>query len=248
MAYYDYVAGKKRVEEILDNKLEIIYQDKVPSDDEFTFINGYYSWVTGLFVDIRDSSTLFSNEDNETISKIIRSLTSEVIDILLKDDNLREIGIRGDCVYAIYTTPTKGDIYEVADKSFYVNTYMGMLNNLLLKRNYPTIKVGIGVATAKELVVKAGRKNSGINNKVWIGDAVAKASNLSSLGNKSLIPPICTQPIVYSELSYLNFIEQLVNNSGEQAKSWFKKEYSPEHNFYYHADVVITNFNDWIHS
>lgn len=29
----------------------------------------------------------------------------EVIEILRVDENLREIGIRGDCVYAIYTTP-----------------------------------------------------------------------------------------------------------------------------------------------
>ena len=53
MAYYDYKAGKKRVDGILNNKLEIIKKDKLPKDDEFTFDNGYYSFVTGVFVDIR---------------------------------------------------------------------------------------------------------------------------------------------------------------------------------------------------
>ena len=77
--------------------------------------------MTAVFVDIRSSSQLFSEEDKG--SKIIRSFTSEIIEILGDDDNLREIGIRGYCVYAVYTTPKKSDIYEVADKTFYINTY-----------------------------------------------------------------------------------------------------------------------------
>ena len=64
------------------------------------------------------------------------------------------------------------------------------------------------MSTAKELVVKAGRKNASINNKVWIGDVVTKASNLSSLGNKDGV-----LPIIFSELSYINFIEKLVENT-----------------------------------
>ena len=107
MATYDYKEGKKRIESILDNELEVVEQDKVPKDEEFTFSNGYYSWVSAIFVDIRDSSSLFAEEDKEKVSKVIRSFTSEVIEILRKDDNLREIGIRGDCVYAIYTTPSE---------------------------------------------------------------------------------------------------------------------------------------------
>ena len=101
MANYDYKAGKKRVKEILDNNLEIIEQDKLPSIDELTFDNGYKSWVGAIFVDIRNSTSLFTEEDKEKISKIIRSFTSEIIEILRDDDNLREIGIRGDCVYEV---------------------------------------------------------------------------------------------------------------------------------------------------
>ncbi len=241
MSVYDYKAGKIRVKEILDNRLEVIEQDKLPSDKEFTFNNGYYSWVTGIFVDIRDSSSLFSDEDKEKVSKIIRSFTSEIIEILRNDDNLRAIGIRGDCVYAIYTTPKQNDVYEVANKTFYVNTYMKMLNKLLSDKKYPTISVGIGVATAKELVVKAGRKDVNINDKVWIGDAVTKASNLSSLGNKSGI-----RTLVYSELTYDNFIDQLVEDSGDEAKNWFSKHSYTEYGTYYDANLIKTEFNDWI--
>lgn len=179
MSTYDFKAGKVRVEEILSNRTEVIEQDNIPNDSQFTYENGYYGWVSAIFVDIRDSTALFQNSDKVIVSKIIRCFTSEIIEILRYDDNLREIGIRGDCVYAIYTTPSQDDIYEIADKSFYINSYISELNALLLKKEYPQLRIGIGVSTAQELVVKAGRKNTGICNNVWIGKAVTTASNLS---------------------------------------------------------------------
>ncbi len=190
MAAYDYQKGKDRIEAILDENADVIERNKLPRESEFTFDNAYKSWVTGLFIDIRESTKLFSQENKKEVSRLIRAFTSEIIEILRldgqanPDENLREIGIRGDCVYGIYTTPQKNDVYEVADKAFYVNTFMKMLNQLLENAGYPTIKVGIGVSTAQELVVKAGRKNVGINNLVWIGSAVTKASKYSGLGNK----------------------------------------------------------------
>jgi class 3 adenylate cyclase len=241
MASYDYKAGKVRIKEILDNNLDVIEQSKVPSDSEFTFDNGYYSWVSSIFVDIRKSSQLFADEDKEKVSKIIRSFTSEIIEILRKDDNLREIGIRGDCVYAIYTTPSKDNIYELADKTFYINTFMKMLNKLLSDKNYPTISVGIGMSTAEELVVKAGREDVGINSKVWIGKAVTTASNLSSLGSKNGL-----KQIVFSSCSYNNFIDELVSRSGEKAKEWFTQRYSSSYGTYYDANIIKTDFDDWI--
>lgn len=46
MAYYEYKKGKDRIVAILDNKLEVVEKDELPSDDSFTFNNGYYSWVS----------------------------------------------------------------------------------------------------------------------------------------------------------------------------------------------------------
>ncbi|WP_156286196.1 adenylate/guanylate cyclase domain-containing protein [Oceanivirga salmonicida] len=242
MAYYNYIEGKKRLEEILDNKLEIVEKQTVPSDENFTFSKAYYSWVTAIFVDVRDSSKLFSsNEKNkEKIAKVIQGFTSEVIEILRNDQNLREIGIRGDCVYAIFSTPTQYDIVELAHKTFYINTYMKMLNKLLEKRDLPRIKVGIGMSAAEELVIKAGRKNTGINSKVWIGEAVSQASNLSNIGNKD-----DSNGLVYSKVAYNNFIDHLDNNIKEN----FKYDYSFKYGIgYYSADLVSSNFNDWIDS
>lgn len=102
MSVYDYKQGKNRVESIFDNYMEIEEKDRLPSDENFTFENGYLSWVTAIFVDIRDSTSLFANNDEPT-AKVVRAFTSEIIEILRNDENIREIGIRGDCVYAIYT-------------------------------------------------------------------------------------------------------------------------------------------------
>lgn len=242
MGTYDYRKGKKRIEDILDNELEVIEQSEVPTDSAFTFTNGYYSWVSAIFVDVRKSSILFADKDKEKVSKIIRSFTSEIIEILRNDDNLREIGIRGDCVYGIYTTPQKNDIFELADKTFYINTYMEMLNNLLNERCFPKIKVGIGMSTAQELVVKAGRKDVGINSKVWIGKAVTRASNFSSIGNKN-----GNSALTYSSCSYINFIDKLQErNPKEDVKEWFKYHLDEGDGAYYTANIIKKDFDSWI--
>lgn len=247
MNNYDYREGKKRIDEILKSNLEIEVVDLLPEDKSFTYVNGYKSWVSAIFVDIRDSTTLFQDEDEVKISKMVRSFTSEVIRILRRtsydkiDDKLREIGIRGDCVYAIYSTPTQGDILNLAFKTFYINTFIEMLNTLLTNNNYPTVKVGVGLSSSLELVVKAGQKGTGISNNVWIGKAVTSASNLSSIGNKGMV-----KTLVFSELSYNNFIDLFVNQYGDDKKNLFSKETSIRFGEYYHGSVIITEFSEWI--
>ena len=236
---YDYKQGKKRIEKILDSDLKVL-EEKIPSDEKFTFSNGYYDWVSAIFVDIRKSSEIFSNENKVHVSKMIRSFTSEVIEILRNAENLREIGIRGDCVYAIYNTPNTKDEYEIANIAFYINTLMKMLNIILLSRGLKKINVGVGVATAKELVIKAGREGVGINNKVWIGEAVTKASNLSSLGLKD-----GNESLIFSLSSYEHFIDSMIK-SDSNAPLWFEKKYSNTYGYYYSANVIKTEFNDWI--
>ena len=244
MADYDYKAGKQRLEEILDNDMEVVEQDKLPNDDDFTFTNGYYSWVSAIFVDMRDSTELCADEDKEKLAKVFRSFSSEIIEILRDDDNLREIGIRGDCVYAVYTSPLKTDIYECADKCFYVNTFMKMLNKLLKQHSLPEIKVGIGLSSAQELVVKAGRKGVGINSKIWIGKAVTRACHYANYGNKDGNPAI-----VFGSCSYNNMIDQLIKNDPDKnPKGWFTYHKDEGEGDYYTADIIKTEFDNWINS
>lgn len=236
---YDYKEGKKRVQEILNNRLSV-EEEAIPADDKFTYENGYYGWVTAIFVDIRDSSKLFANADKVKVSKIIRSFTSEIIEILRDQSGLREIGIRGDCVYAIYSTPQKVDIFHIFQASYFINSFVNMLNKLLNDRYYPTINIGIGISTAQELVVKAGRKGTGISNAVWIGKAVTKASKLSSLGNKN-----GHGVIVLSDLTFSNIIDDC-EKMNKSSRSWFSKKDSSEHGEYHHGNVIATNFEEWI--
>lgn len=117
-----------------------------------------------------------------------------------------------------------------------------MLNKLLDERSLPNISVGIGMSTAQELVVKAGRKDVGINSKVWIGKAVTRASNFSSLGNKN-----GNSPLVYSSCSYSNFIDKLIeNNSSNDPKSWFTYHSGASDGAYYTANIIKINFDKWI--
>jgi len=240
MTSYNYKEGKKRILDILNAKLEV-KEKEIPNDENFTYSNGYYGWITAVFVDIRESSKIFSLDNKEKTSKIIRSFTSEVIEILRDNDKMREIGIRGDCVYAIYSSPKISDIVEYCDRAYYINTFINMLNKLLDTKGYRNIDVGIGISTAKELVVKAGRKDTGINNKVWIGDAVTKASNLSSIGSKNDKKRICMSTITYS-----NIIDSCIEKNGEKSKGWFKYYKDEDYGPYYNCSIIKTQFDEWI--
>lgn len=96
-------------------------------------------------------------------------------------DNVRKIGIRGDCVYGIYNIPTQNETYELLEISAYINTCIKMLNKMFKKNNLKQINVGIGVSIGEDLIVKAGKKGTGINDKIWIGSAVVKACNLANV-------------------------------------------------------------------
>ena len=89
MSEYDYIQGKNRVESILDNHMIIEKKKKLPVDGNFTFENGYRTWLTSIFIDIRDSSRLFTSKNQEETAKVIRAFISELIEILRDDDGLR---------------------------------------------------------------------------------------------------------------------------------------------------------------
>lgn len=51
---YDYKECKKRVEEILNSDVDVINKDRLPKSGELTFYNPYYSWISSIFIDIRE--------------------------------------------------------------------------------------------------------------------------------------------------------------------------------------------------
>lgn len=239
---YDYKEGRNRVISILKSEKNVKTLDRVPTIGKFTYENSFYSNVTALFVDIKDSTNLFGKHRHESTSKIIRAFTSEILEILNSGDNLREIGIRGDCVYAIYTYSLKEENYEIAKRAFYINTYLKMLNKMLLEKNMDTITAGIGVATSKELVIKVGKEGTKISNLVWIGEVVTHASKFSGIAGRDI-----SDPIIFSNSFFNSVTNQLNSCKTLYDMSKPRKRHKAKNLGGYHScDIKVKDFNEWI--
>ena len=239
---YDYKKSKEAVESILRSPTKIVEKNLIPSSDsEFTYENGIKTWVGALFVDIVDSSKLFKSP-NEDTARIIRSFCSEIISILKDDSNYREIGIRGDCVYCIYNAPYQTDLVEIFRHAYRINSFMQMLNKLLNKFGFPTVRAGIGLGCSQDLIIKAGQSGSGINDKIWIGKAVVDAAHLSDVANRNGVSEIAMSPLFYD-----NIIEHLCKEN-EKYKSWISSHTSGYYGSvdYYHCSIIETDFDKWI--
>lgn len=234
---YNYKNSKSNIINILKSETPIEEKETIPSDQEFTYENGIACWVSAIFVDIKNSSELFKSKD-EKLARLLRAFTSEIITIFQNFSKYSQIGIRGDCVYAIYSTPKKDDLNEIFDIAAYVNTFIKMFNKLLAENKYSTIGVGIGLGCDKELIIKAGRSGTGINDKIWIGKAVVDAANLSSVANRHGYKKIAMNSCFY------NNIKDFSNNK----KEWFNHISSSKYfdGDFYECDVIQTEFNKWI--
>lgn len=237
---YDFKKSKETIISILKSPTKIVKKDKIPaSDSEFTYSNGIKTWVGALFVDIVSSSKLFS-EANEDTARIMRSFCSEIIAILKDDSNYREIGIRGDCVYCIYTAEYQKDLVNIFKHAYRINSFMEMLNKLLYQNGYPQITAGIGLGCAEELIIKAGQSGSGINDKIWIGKAVVDAAHLSDKANRNGIQSIAMSPLFFDNISEHLFEENVEYRNWIVPNSYYG---TPE---FYHCNIIETGFSNWI--
>lgn len=238
---YNYKAGKKRIDTILTDKNDAKNANSIPTDNMFTNKNGYYGKVTSIFVDIRKSTKLFTNSKKSSVAKIIRSFTSEIIEILNDTNRIREIGIRGDCVYAIYANQSKEDDLDVFNKARYINTFLKMLNITLSKMGMKNINAGIGIATHEDLVVKAGCEGTNIYSKIWIGQGVTYASKLSDMAKGKKKKPILITSEFYNSIN-----ELLFNKTSNISKEDFIDYRLKPFDLFYGCDLYIEDFNKWI--
>ena len=242
---YNFKESKKRIIKILQDKTPIQEVETFPKEDSsnFSFKNGIRSWVGAIFIDIVSASELFKEEKDEKVARILRAYTSEIVDILNDDSsNVRQIGIRGDCVYAIYSAQYKEDLVDIFRRAYRINTMMKMFNILLKNNGFPQVEAGIGLGANKDLIIKAGKPQI-MNDLVWIGDSVVDASNLSNIANRKGFGAIAI-----NELFYENIIEELTNEN-EKYQIWIKrhkKDYYSSGIDFYHCDIIQTDFNDWI--
>jgi class 3 adenylate cyclase len=234
----DFKEMKSEINDIITSKTAVQKSDTIPaSDDQFTFDNGIKTWVTAIFVDIRNSTSLFKNNDDEKTARIIRAFSQGIIEILSDDENCREIGIRGDCVYGAYSTPKKQDDVKVFDHAKEINSFLMLLNSVLKNNSFPTFKAGIGIGDSMTLVIKAGKKGAGINDKVWIGDSVVDASNFSGVANK-----LVDGTIAMDDTFYENTIEILKKRNPNYA-NWI--QYDSTQKCYY-CSVYDPDVNEYL--
>lgn len=242
---FDYKKSKENIHNILTSKTKVEKRSIPQNDAEFTYDNGIKSFIGAIFVDIVDSTSLFKDQNEDIISRVIRSFSSEIIDILKSDDNLRKLGLRGDSVYAVYSTPYKKDLVNIFRLAYRINTFMKMFNEILKNNQFPQVSAGIGLGASEDLVIKAGKKQSGYNDLVFIGDAVVDASNLSGEANRNFISSIAMNNVFYE-----NIIEDLKKENSNY-ESWIKPKYDSDYGYnknilFYHCDIIQTDFNKWI--
>lgn len=239
---YDFRQAKKDIEDILNSKVEVEETKSIPDESTFTYENGVKTWVCSLFVDIVSSSKYFNREDisQNVISRIIRSFTEQIVTIINENEYAYEIGIRGDCVYAIFKAEYKKNIVRVFKTAYCINSFLIMFNKILANKKLPLLYAGIGIGTGHDLIVKAGKKKI-VHDKIWIGEAVINASNLSKIANRNGYEPICMD-----ETTYENIIEILKEENSEYS-NWIEMASSSNYSGpFYQCNIVQTDFDNWI--
>ena len=198
---YDFERSLKRIDDILNENDQSFEEKKViPGRDELTFTNGYYVNCTALFVDIIDSSSLPEKQNRPVLAKIYRSFISEMVALMNGHETCREVCINGDCVWCVCNTPNKSDIDGVFELAAKVCSLVDILNYKLLKKDYQTYKVGVGIDYGRALMIKAGHSGSCINDVVWMGDVVNSACHLCSDANGFGCKRIFLSNVIYTNL------------------------------------------------
>lgn len=241
---YDFENGKKEIEDILDSKIDVKDTPSIPEDNEISFGNGVRTWVSSIFVDIVSSSKFFARDDvsRNVKSRIIKSFVEQIVSIYHDNENVYEIGIRGDCVYAVFKAEYKKNILSVFKTAYCINTFLRMFNKILSIKKYPAINAGIGVGTGYDLIVKAGKKRI-VNDKIWVGDSLVNASNLSKIANRYGYDPICLDKTTYS-----NIIEYLLKEN-ENYSNWIRPATSLKFaDSFYQCNIVQAFYDEWINN
>ncbi len=181
---YNFNKSLERISDILDSSDNEYKKHKgVPPEGSLTFKNGFYVDVTVVFVDIRGSKELAEKHTRPVLAKIYRSYISEVIAVMKGNSTINDIFIEGDGVWAVFNTQTNKEVQSVFSTTSKISSLINALNKKMLKKGYSEIKVGIGIEDGETLYIKAGYKDSGINEVVWIGKVIGESAKLSDYGN-----------------------------------------------------------------
>lgn len=236
---FDFDKSFSRIDSYLNESVEYGDVANIPARSSLSFSNGYYVNCYALFVDIRESSQLPEIHQKRVLARIYRSYISELTAIMQSYENCKEVNIIGDCVSGIFSSTKKEDVLQPFGASYYINSIVNVINYKLAKKGYNNIKIGIGLAKGKALMIQAGYKGSGLNDVVWMGDVVNKASNLCNIANKKGNDVIVVSDEVYTDLSGYN---------GYNNIPYQEMLHKPSGSDYYTGDIILVNIESWINS
>lgn len=232
---YSWVSSNSRIKDILDQPTgQFEETDDLPSRDKLTYNNGFYGRCAAVFIDIRDSSGLTRRYKRPTLAKIYRSFISEMVAVLNGHENVREVNIVGDCVWAVYNTPLMSDIDDVFSVSSRANTLLKLLNKHFAQKSIEPLKIGIGVDWGRVLMIKAGYSGSTINDVVYMGDVVNRAAHLAHRAGRNYQHPTWIGADFYANLNE--------HNRGLLTKIWDGELGG----WVYTGNVIWTEMNAWI--
>ena len=228
---YDYLKSVSRIDDIIsesENSFEEL--DSIPSRDRLTFTNGFYVYCSCLSVDIRDSSELPQKHNRPKLAKLYRSYISEVVAVMNGNIDCKEINIIGDGITGIFTSPYTTNIDHVFSTSAEISSLIKFLNYKYNKNDISEISVGIGIDYGRALMIKAGYKGSTINDVVWMGDVVNRATHLASFGNRT-----------YNDKQTMvsNVIQSNLNDDNKSLLSYNSARSC------YHCNIINLSMEDW---
>lgn len=227
---YDVTKSVERLDSILsESNLSFAELDEIPDRSKLTYTNGFYIDVGAIFVDIRKSSELTDAHKRPKLAKLYRCYISETVAILNSYYSCKEINIVGDCVSGIFNAKYKDEIKDMVQASAQINSLIEILNYKFRKNGIIEVRVGIGIAYGRALMIKSGYSGSGINEVVWMGDVVNRASNLCNNANKDWTDPILIDPLIY-------------NNISDDIKKFFQCNLL---NDFYQGNIINIEMNNW---
>lgn len=231
---YSYTLSSERIKNILSQPAGAFEEvNSLPDRDRLTFSNGFYGMCSAIFIDIRDSSELTSKHKRPTLAKIYRAFISEMVAVLNSETSVREVNIVGDCVWAVYNTPSKSDIDRVFNVASQANTLLKLLNHHYAKAGLDPLAIGIGVDYGRALMIKAGFSGSGISDVIYMGDVVNRAAHLAHEAGRNWSPPI-----------FVGDIFQI--NLNEHNQGLLTSRYTPALGTVHTGNIVSTTMNEWV--
>lgn len=156
-----------------------------------------------------------------------------MVAVLNSHTNVREVNIVGDCVWAVYNTPSKQNIDEAFAIAYQANTLKKLLNHHYGKNGIDPISIGIGADYGRALMAKAGYSGSGINDVIYMGDVVNRAAHLAHEAGRHWRRPI-----------YVGSLFQ--QNLNEHNRGLLTNEHHQSLGSIYTGDVVRADMNEWV--